>query len=484
MSAGNTGGSAPYLTADDNRVLIKNNLLTVLLTGFLLLVCIRHYTHLGLLGNVLSACGMYLLCCRLFPKEQKPLYSLKRKAGHYLFFTVTGLSCTFLFAHARQYAESFLEIRRDLLTLPVFLKVTGMIICMIFAVKIDNRYLKRLLQYAGAGLVIWSGAALLRQNRAMTAFAVLLSMLFFFADIAVAEEGFAVTEGKLPVHTSGVWELMLCALPALFAFQPVSDAWSSNPAEKFGNLLGTVLFLYLLLTCIGTAIVCASYYQRETFSNNESAFFVTGAFVLLLLLLNRYLPFDFSLLIPAAYLLLSVPFMLSVGDQSRLAKYAQSTHLPPWALHLILSGVALGAHLLLSGGFRICTVALVFAPYLVLSGGSLSALHRSHFRWHVYPVIVFCAFAALCVDAGVFRLSVTGADLLVMLILQGVQAVWNRHEIEENSALSLCSGKTAELLGNQAGQKRREVLGRIFRLLISAVYALVNVLLVRKLMLY
>ena len=203
---------------------------------------------------------------------------------------------------------------------------------------------------------------------------------------------------------------------------------------------------------------------------------------LVLLKLTVALPFRFGFAVPVIYLLCSLPFLVSAGPVSALADFSDQVEIAPWVLHLLVSVQAVLAYLLLCSRLWICTVALIFSPYLLMTGNLFERLNNKRFRWHGYLAVIFAAFLALCADMRIFCPKAVVIALCVMLLLQAALWIWDDQFSAEKKALEKCR-ETADrlhLTGKTSEQHQKMLI--LIKSVMTAAYVLFSAVLLRKIM--
>ncbi|MBR4199708.1 MAG: hypothetical protein IKQ91_00330 [Oscillospiraceae bacterium] len=473
--------STPYIPAGKCHVTIKNHLLFAAMSGFLLLMCVTHFSLYGLMSLVPIAGCMFVAVSIGFPAEEKPAHSLKYKSNHFLFFFVLGLAAVFLLHDLTGYADLAISLLSEWLSVVLILK--GILACLLLLISafIRNLYLKKTAHYVCVLCILWMVTGILNGNAAMYVLTVLLLLWFYFHDLCMIAETKAMAE-EPEYMMAGAGELLLCGAAALFAFSPFQDAWMRDPAGMLEAVLNPVYLIYLLLTAFCMVLICAKFHPHETLSNNETAAFFTVFTALVLLKLTVALPFRFGFAVPVIYLLCSLPFLVSAGPVSALADFSDQVEIAPWVLHLLVSVQAVLAYLLLCSRLWICTVALIFSPYLLMTGNLFERLNNKRFRWHGYLAVIFAAFLALCADMRIFCPKAVVIALCVMLLLQAALWIWDDQFSAEKKALEKCR-ETADrlhLTGKTSEQHQKMLI--LIKSVMTAAYVLFSAVLLRKIM--
>lgn len=470
----------PYIPAEGCHVTVKNHLLFAAASCFLLVICFMHFSVYGLMSLLPVSGCMFAAGC-LFPSGEKPAHSLKYKATHYLFFFVIGLCAILLFDDMGGYAELAVDLLPNWVSVALILKGVLAVLVVIVSFFISNAYLKKTLHYVSALCILWMMLGLLESNTASYLLAFLLLVWFYFLDITMIIE----TEDTLNERSglmAGALELAICGPAALFIFKPFQESWTKTPFEMVEAVLRPVPLLYLLLAALCMVGICAKFHPAETLSNNESAAFFTVFTSLVLMKLAMELPFSFGFVTVVVYLVVSVPFMTAVGSDSALADFASQVEIAPWVLHLLISVQAVAAYCLLYAHMWICTIALVFSPYLLMFGTLFERINNQRFRWHAYLAVIFAAFLALCADIRVFRVRAVVIELLMMLLLQGAVWIWDDQFSAEKKALERCKESADRLLGKKRPTDAHEKQIILVKSLIVGGYILFSAILLRKMM--
>lgn len=485
MSGNETGGKteAPaYFTAPDTHVLFKPRLLFAVHGLLLIWFCLTHYTMQGLVLTAIALTGMAVSCCFFFPKEQIPANAVKYKAGHFLFWTVLCIAgiffCTALSENVRQ-LPSLLNVLK---TVPFYLKLAGAAGLIFLSEKLKTRFPEKIVHFLCAAMLLWAFAGALKPDVGLLLLAGGLTLLFFFADMWMLAENAAVTDCKVHCPAYGPVQLLFCGIPALYVFARSSADWTAKPAEKLAPLLSPLPFFCLLGVVLGMAVICTAFGTERSPANNETAFFSTAFFTLILAKLVYVLPFRFAPVIPAVYVLLSLPFILSAGPDTVLSKFSDRIGLSVFVLHMIVSGLALLTYLLLRDGMYLCTAAVLISAYLLITGSALAKLNASRFRWHAYLALVYPLFLALCTDLGTLRLLPAVIHGILMLLLQAAGAVWEMQTAAEKQVGEHCTGTTKELFLKHLSDGRLQKLLSCGKTVILGGYIILTAFLLRELL--
>lgn len=475
-------GAPAFFTAPDTRVLIKPRILFAAHTLLLVYLCVMHYTLPGLIVTVAALAGMFVSTCVIYRKEMLPANPVKYKAGHFLFWTVICISGIFCCAGLPEQAKRLGTLLPVLKTVPFYLKIAGAAALVVVSEKVTKRLLEKTVHILSAVLLLWAFSGALKMNAAMLLLAGGLTLAFYFADMWMLAENAAVTECKEHCPVYGPVQLLFCAIPALYVFVPFSNDWTAHPAEMLARLLTPVPFFSMLAAALGMAVICVRFGAEDSLSNNETAFFSTGFIALLLMKLMLVFPFRFAALLPAAYILFSLPFIMYAGPDSLLSKFTERVGLSPFALHMILSGLALLTHMLLYGGMYICSAAVLISAYLIVTGSALAKLNQNKFRWHAYLALVYPVFLAVCADLGILRVIPAVIHGILMLLLQAAGAVWDMQTAAEKQVEEHCTGTTKELLLKHLSSGKQEKLLQCVKTVILGGYIILTALMIRNLL--
>ena len=480
QTGGNTGTPA-YFTAADTRVTVKAKLLFAAAGLLLLYFCVTHYTLPGLIVTAVCLTGMFVSGC-IFPKEQLPANTVKFKAGHFLFWTVLCITGVFCCQSLGDQAKRLHTLLPLLKTVPFYLKIVGAAVLTVISEKVTKRRLEKTVHFLGTVLLLWAFSGALKMNAALLLLAGGLTLLFYFADMWMLAENAAVTDCKEHCATYGPIQLLFCTVPAMYVFAPRSAEWVQKPVEMLAPLFAPLPFSCLIGAALGMAAVCVIFGAEQSLSNNETAFFSAVICTLILMKLNLVLPFRFAPLLPAVYILLSLPFILSSGPDTALAKYAEHVGFSPFVLHMLLSGLAAAAYLLLCGGMYLCCSAVLLCAYLLITGSALAKLNQNRFRWHVSLAVVYPVFLAVCQDFGILRLRPAVIHGILMLLLQAAGAVLDIQAAAHDRVAEHCTGTTKELFEKYYAAGKQQKLLRIGKTVILGAYIILSAVMIRNLL--
>lgn len=479
-AAAANSGTPAYIQAPDRRVCIKNYMLFGLSAGFLIWHCIRFYSVIGIAALAFCLLGMFISGCCVFPKTGLPLHSVKFKAGHFLFWTVLSISAVTCCKEPDKFFGTLQKLAGIFRTPAFYVSLGIAVAALIVSEKIKNRWIEKSLHMLSALCVIYAVTGSFLRSPAIICIPAALTVIYFLFDLLMIAENRMVSDSAHYATFSPI-QLAGSSIAAVIAFLPYLS--SGKPLLHLSAGFPLLPFFCLLGAACGMAIICARFQDDEHFSNGETAMFTSFFFLLILLEFSMKLPFAHAFLIPVIYAVLSVPFLIAVGGESALNRFAASTKIKPFGLLMLLSVLAAASHLMLYYHLRICTAAVLISVYLMVTGSALSVLNQHRFRWHASPVVIFLVFLAICIDFRMIHLRTVMLDLVLMLLIQGAVFLWDDQFSAEQKAQERCGESAKALLAHHRASEKQQKLLCAAKVCIVGGYGILTALLLQKLML-